>query len=249
MFKKLLLFVSVAVLFVSCKDKNPTGTLAIGLKAMYDDTELTIGEEFITSDGTAFELSNFYLYLSDVLIENGEDESLLVDSIILLDLLDENLLTYQVEADEGNYTLSRFGLGVKPSANHVNPADMPADHPLGWSQIGNNWTWDSGFIFYKIDGKFDLNADGEAEEIFSYHIGSDNFFNTLNFNRSIQIVDDQVTDLILEVDFRKLFYPTAAEIQAGYQTFDFNTELFSHSTGSGEAIAEKIINNMLLTIE
>jgi cytochrome c peroxidase len=61
----------------------------------------------------------------------------------------------------------RFLVGLNPERNHSDPNRYPAAHPLN-PQLNNlHWTWQTGYIFYAIEGY------SESDLGFLYHLGND----------------------------------------------------------------------------
>lgn len=243
----LLIFV---LIFSACKEKpaEGVGNLTIELKPKFGSNDLILNETISRSDGTAFKLGNLYVYLSNANV-TGIDKSETLDDIILIDLKDDALNTYTKEIEAGDYTSLQFGLGVESEMNHTDPGTFDIDHPLGLSHSSNHWSWNSGYIFYKIEGLFDADSNGELDNVFLYHIGTDDFYRTVDLDKSFTINNGEETKISIEIDFEQIFYPSEEQIQAGAQSIDQTEETISHSTGSAYEIADKFVDNLLLNIE
>lgn len=234
----------------ACKETTPEGfgSLTIELKPKFGSIDLSLNETISKADGTAFKLSNLYVYLSNANVL-GIDKSQTLDNIILIDLKDDALNTYTKEIEVGEYTSFQFGLGVESEMNHADPGTFEIDHPLGLGHGSNHWSWNSGYIFYKVEGQFDADSNGELDNVFLYHIGTDDFYRTVELDKSFTIINGEETKISIEIDFEQIFYPSEEQIQAGAQSIDQIEETISHSTGSAYEIADKFVDNLLLNIE
>jgi cytochrome c peroxidase len=54
----------------------------------------------------------------------------------------------------GGYRALRFAVGLDPEANHTDPARHAADHPLNPNLNGLHWSWQGGYIFLALEGRW-----------------------------------------------------------------------------------------------
>lgn len=73
---------------------------------------------------------------------------------------------------EGEFDRIRFAIGVDPATNKLDPATIPADHPLNPSVNNLHWGWMGGFIFAALEGHV-LHKKSGHELGFSYHLAND----------------------------------------------------------------------------
>ena len=108
------------------------------------------------------------------------------------------------ELDEGVYNNLSIGVGVSSDLNAKLPSDFESSHPL--SQFGSHWTAWNSFIFSKTEGMIDSDGDDKADKGFAYHIGSDQMYRTLTLpNVPIEVIGDQTKEIIISVDYKKVF--------------------------------------------
>ncbi|MEM6726410.1 MAG: MbnP family protein, partial [Bacteroidota bacterium] len=115
-------------------------------------------------------------------------------------------ITY-TDVPVGIYTGVKFGLGVKPDLNTMVPADFPSTSPL--ADAGNHWTaWDS-YIFMKVEGRTDIDGDGQQfEGNFLYHTGGDPLYRTVSFedvSNSIVLTTEQTPTVAFELETKDIF--------------------------------------------
>ena len=63
-----------------------------------------------------------------------------------------------------------FWMGLSDSTNEANPNQWPSDHALNPVRNNLHWSWQGGYIFLAMEGRW---RSGEGEESgFSYHLGN-----------------------------------------------------------------------------
>ena len=71
----------------------------------------------------------------------------------------------------GKYRALRFHIGPDVKANAGDPAKLAADHPLNANLNGLHWSWQGGYIFLAVEGRFRSGA-GEVKG-YAHHIARD----------------------------------------------------------------------------
>ena len=69
---------------------------------------------------------------------------------------------------EGKYRALRFYVGPDATANSANPAGLAPSHPLNANLNGLHWTWQSGYIFLAMEGRYRTTSGPELLG-YSYH--------------------------------------------------------------------------------
>ncbi|MBK7553716.1 MAG: hypothetical protein IPI55_03680 [Flavobacteriales bacterium] len=229
--KILITAVCLSLLAVNCKDdENPVE------EHTHVDGNTVVSAQFNwkwgldTFDGTQtyttalnekikIERVQFYLaqpYFSDdndVLVEEFPAKYLLVD-------LADGALVQNIGEVNGHLHTMDFILGLDSVTNHSDPALVAADHPLS---ISNNmhWSWSQGYIFLKVEGKFDSDGDDIVEgtdDPFTYHCaGSD----ALRRNAEVDVHHDALTGgayiITMNVDLAALIGSIAIQAEPSAQ--------------------------------
>lgn len=195
--KSKLILAGLAILsisFVSCKDDDDdnnnmhvagpgTVTLELSNVAGTVNVDETGATSYTNSSGESFTVNKLKYYISNVRLYN-------VDSLIYTMpesyfLVDEsNQSTTQLaipDVPAGSYTKIKFTVGVD-SARNVSGAQTGALDPAN----AMFWTWSSGYIFYKLEGKSP--ASTQPDSSFVYHIGGFKDGNNTNATREVEIV-------------------------------------------------------------
>ena len=72
---------------------------------------------------------------------------------------------------EGKYRALRFHIGPDAAANAGGPAKLAADHPLNANLNGLHWSWQGGYIFLAIEGRW---RSGASElNGYAHHLARD----------------------------------------------------------------------------
>ena len=99
-------------------------------------------------------------------------------------------------AEIGIYDGLRFGMGLPPEINtDIDPASYANDHPLSVpGSAGMFWTWASGYVFVKYEGKFAETTGSQLLEPLSYHCGTDESYRsvTFDFEEAIAVESQEV---------------------------------------------------------
>lgn len=166
------------------------------------------------------------------------------DSIMFLDAFMYNhssgLVSTSAQIDTGDYIGLRYGFGVDPSRNHLDPTLYDIKHPLSYNLANSmHWGWASGYIFMKMEGKADTSGTGTGPlDIFvAYHPGDDACYSVTPFlPKNFTINPDDTTVLTIRMDIDKFF--TTAE-----DTIDFRNENLTHYTDN-PGLARLISSNI-----
>jgi hypothetical protein len=236
------LFFCGGILFQSCTQfwrfSEPVpGTLRLDARLEWAGEATQLGE--ITEDhlGHSIRLDNVQMYFSDVELrsENGDWRSVGGVSLIDFSVPAPRLL---VPVPSGIYDAIRFGMGIPADINtNLDPASYPNDHPLSvLGSAGMFWTWASGYVFVKYEGKYAEESDEQPLEPLSYHCGTDDSYRTvtLDFDEPILIESRQLTEYQLVLD-------AAAVLLGTDDSIDISIDPVTHN-GSGTILGGRIMD-------
>lgn len=180
--KRYSFFLILAVLFlVGCE---PEGTkenkLSIKFNINSGTTPLLYNTNY-TVNGMTIQYTDVRFYVSQPVFSSGAETISFPDAYFLGDASSSD--NTFVVGDVGKRTIDgiAFGFGVDSSRNtqtgsRAIPAySYPVDHPLS-SANNMYWSWNPGYIWMKLEGRMDVNADSDFAdpgEIFSIHTGVD----------------------------------------------------------------------------
>ncbi len=115
--------------------------------------------------GQTFTVSRFRYYLSNIKLKKTDGTEVNLPGYFLVDEADPESKSITLShVPEGNYHALSFTIGVD-SLHNCSGAQSGALDPVN----GMFWTWNTGYIFMKMEGHAD--ASTSPGHIFEYHIG------------------------------------------------------------------------------
>lgn len=193
---------------------SPTnrGTLDLNFRLQYgEETLVTFEDVSYPEPQFSMMVSLVSFFISNVTVLNGSDEQEILEIERLK--INENH-DDQVSAEQGatisipmvmpgDYSGLQFGIGVPVGLNAQSPVDFPQNHPLFFS--GEYWdSWDS-YIFFKIEGKADIDGDGVKETNIALHAGSNDAFREKEVASNFSIQAQEATTLEFVIEVKDIF--------------------------------------------
>lgn len=237
----LLVFAMSLSLGACKKDKEEDSTIRVIPRAFYNNEPLEIGALYTENHGYTIRIDAFKSYISNVSIKDEEGNAYTVRGISLIDFADPD--TWVIEVPQAKYTSIKYSIGVPESLNKDNdPAAYPTNHPLSvYGSAGMFWSWNSGYIFTKFEGK--ANLDGEESPIlepFAYHVGEDFLFRSHEESISVSLGEDPQT---IYLDFH-----TEQFLNSDQDSIDIAIDNLTHTSGN-VPLAERFVSNLNQAIE
>ncbi len=145
---------------------NRVGNLNLVLDSMY----------YFNSYNQNYSISRFDYFISNIVLinENGSKYVIPQDSSYFL--LKESIASSREinlsDIPEGNYVGVEFIVGVDSLRSTMSIDKRTGALDPGGEAAGMYWTWNSGYIFLKMEGRFDDTTDTiVTPQMFQYHIG------------------------------------------------------------------------------
>jgi len=208
------------------EDAQPTvGTLDIEMEHVVGSKMLTLNATTYTNPASneQFTISKFNYYVSNVKLQKADGtEYVQPESYYLVQASDaESQHLHLKDIAVGDYTGISFVVGVDSTRN-VSGAQT------GALDANNNmfWTWNTGYIFFKMEGNLLASSDYPAKP-FLMHVGG--FAKPYNAIRTVKLTfpssnllvrDDHAPELHLKVD--------ALQVLNGPQPIQLNTFMGVH---------------------
>lgn len=181
-----------------------------------------------TINGVAVQFTAIQFYVSGIELGDASD----FDAPDTYLLVKAGQMMYDVgEITAGTKPSLRFNVGIDSVTNHLDPSTYEATNPLAFQSPSMHWSWDSGYIFFRIDGKVDTDADGTPDTDMQIHIGKDSFLTPVALTLDDE-VDSESHMINIMMDFSKAFTGV-----------DPATEYLTH-TGDNPALAAKVAANI-----
>lgn len=241
----LLLFLGLTLMFMSCgkDDPDPTeATLKVNFLLTYDGQPLVFNQNQTYSHGDFIRMTKLNFFLTNLKIKSSNDSFKLAD-LSLIDYTVSNstlagasgglVLTVPL-VKTGTYTSLEFGVGLPPALNATKPADYGSGHPM--ADAGAYWPGWNGYIFSKMEGKYDSLSTGTFEPGFTFHTGLDKNYRIVKLSKTFK-VDGNVAnnEIAVSLDLKKLFVMDGQPIDL----FEVNQ---AHGP-SNDAVIEALVNN------
>lgn len=182
------------IAFASCKKDNSSpydSSVKADLSVEFDniagssDLQLNTGS-YTNSSGENFTVTKLKYYVSNFILTNMDGTVYTVpqDSCyFLVDEADEDTHEPVLHIPEGEYKTLQFTIGVDSLRNTMDVDERTGSlDPLG-AGADMYWGWNSGYIFFKMEGTSPASASGE----FMYHIGGFGGYSSATVN-NIKIV-------------------------------------------------------------
>jgi len=242
------IFTTLAFLFMvslsSCwKNKNAT-QIDLNLSLVWNGVATSIGDTVLYQETMPLRLEKFKCYIDNISIRNIDGNWISSGSIDLLEFLQtDELTTAEFAASEMKRGVEidaiRFGIGVDPFYNLLDnaPITFANDHPLGTvGGAGMYWTWETGYIFTKFEGKVAL-SEGEAfTHPFAFHTGTDDLYREviIELQESVCIAAEELHEFNISIDLNSSIASSEDEI-------DLLDNAVTHTLNNVE-LAERYVN-------
>jgi len=213
------------------------GTVRFETALDWDGQAYAVGNIATDEFGHPLRLDNLQMYLAPIEFRSTDGTWTSSDDVFLLDYSEnDKYLTLPLPA--GTYDAMRFGMGIPSEINtDIDPASYPNDHPLSvLGSAGMFWTWSSGYIFVKYEGKFALESGQQLIEPFSYHCGTDASYRmvTLELASPLEIQRHEVTNARLNLD-------ASMALASETDTINIEVDPVTHNAG-GDSLGGRMMD-------
>jgi hypothetical protein len=197
-----------AATFTACDDDKVTTppVMRLELNNVVGDQALVLGQSYTMPSGDQITVSKFNYIISNVkLTRDNGTEWAEPESYHLVKQADTGSRTFDIKnAPAGNYNKLTFTIGVDSARN-------TAGAQTGALDVQNDmyWSWNSGYIFLKIEGTSPQSSSGQ----YAYHVGGFRSpYNTIRTvspalpsGSSLRLEAGKTTQLQLKADVQKIF--------------------------------------------
>lgn len=226
-----------AISFTACKkdEENkpapttpvtPTGSLEISFDHMVGSRPLELDSniKYVNTEGDTFSVSVFNYYISNIKLKKTDGTEYVVpqnDSYFLI--VHEKPETRTIKLNnipEGDYNGITFMIGVDSlrsasgSSERIGVLDIiDRSKTFGHKMY---WSWNSGYIFVKLEGESPQAPEASGKRMFRYHIGGFGGFDTPTLNNirtvtqtlssgAAAVKNGKTPEFHFEVDLLKIF--------------------------------------------
>lgn len=251
----ILIVCSAFILTVSCKKKDgitpantstSSGKLVLKTNATMAGKDLTLNKYYALNSNDSIKIETFKFYISNVKLKN-KTTGVWFSVPESYFLFDQSNASSQLNAfalnniPVGEYSEISFYTGVDSLTNST---EVIANKIAALSPANDMiWEWNTGYIFYKLEGFYKNVNQTTNKGILSYQLGSNATLSkqTLVLPASIQIQDDAINVVALHADVAKLF--------TGANTIDVNTTNNVIQTGDMGKLTQNYSNMYTITAQ
>ena len=174
------------------------GTDAMSLDSVYEDAQ-----------GTKYQFTRCDFYLSNFMfMDMGMSMKGMTDTLFLIDVNTSALEMGRIDL-AGHVQMMNAVIGLDSLMTYtVDPSTMPSGHPLAPQVPSMYWSWNSGYIYFAVEGTYDSNGDqviDENDTNFEMHLGTHNFSVDESFMIHTDLEANQTLSLNLNLDYAQLF--------------------------------------------
>ena len=206
-------------------DEELEGQLRLVPRALFNGNDFTIGEIYTDVLGHTIRVDGFKTYIAEIKAVKTDGSEVPLQGIDLINFSQDKVYNWTIE--KGDYQGIKFGIGVPEELNKdQDPSQYASNHPLSVNgSAGMFWTWNTGYIFTKVEGK--ANLDGEMSPIldpWAYHVGED-FLYREHFLEKPFTIDEATEVRYLDFHVERFFFNEN-------DTIDIGSDNITHTSGN-----------------
>ena len=228
----------------SCWENKDAAQVDLNLSLAWNGEVASIGDTVLYQGNMPLRLEKFKCYIDNISLRTTDGDWISSGSIDLVEFMptselvtadfDATVMKIGVEIDA-----LRLGIGVDSFYNLLDnaPTSFPNDHPLGIvGGAGMYWTWATGYIFTKFEGKVALSEGEEFSEPFAFHTGTDSLYREviIDLSESICIAAEELHQFNVSIDL-------GASISSSDDELDLLNNGITH-TLDNVGLAERYVN-------
>lgn len=166
------------IITAGCNDDEPApgekGTLTLEFDTRAGDEDFLLGKNYINASNETFNINKLNYYISNIRLTTMDNKVFTVpqDSSYFM-IREEDKNTQRVvlkNIPTGDYNSIAFLIGVDSLRSTMDLSKRPGVLDPAQGHDGMYWAWNSGYIFFKMEGVSPA-APAEQENKFIYHIG------------------------------------------------------------------------------
>jgi len=172
-----VLFAALTIIS-SCKPEDHDaltgkGPVTIELDHRAGAAPFAFGTNFVTAAGDTVNFSTFKYYVSNFVLVKDDGSEYVVPQSSTYHLVDAAVAASSsitlADIPAGNYTGIKYIIGVDSLRSTTDVSQRTGDLDPAGAGADMYWSWNSGYIFYKIVGTSPQST--EVGNVFMYHIG------------------------------------------------------------------------------
>lgn len=220
---------SLLLILVWCWTASPAAELTLAIEPRWGATSLAVPSAEVKNDaGQSLRLTRIAALVSGVTLVRADGGRVWLEGQYgRFDAENARELTLH-GVPSGYYVALEFQVGLPATINHGDPARWPAGHALNPLTTGLHWSWQGGYVFLALEGRW--RNVGEAEERgLLYHVATTERAMALGFAARFRV--EAATRIALALDVSRLL---RGRRLAGDDGSD------STHSGAGDAVAVQL---------
>ncbi|HEX7261164.1 MAG TPA: MbnP family protein, partial [Luteolibacter sp.] len=155
-----------------------------------------------TAAGETLSFTRLSYLLGGVALERNDGQWVEIpDSTAWMDAATKRDSILLENVPDGSYRALRFHIGLDADANAADVSKIPANHPLNPNLNGLHWSWQGGYIFMAVEGRFRGGTSGLMG--FAHHLAREPNRTRINLNVSLDLKQD--AGVMIRFDLANLF--------------------------------------------
>jgi cytochrome c peroxidase len=194
----------LAAVFLAGPVIAPAADLQLQVEPRWAGSPIMLpSDEVTTAGGQRLRFTRVSALLSGFVLKRRDGAEIRLDGQFgLLDAESGRLAVNLRGVPEGDYSGLAFEVGLPPELNVGEPGRWPAGHPLNPLVNRLHWSWQGGYVFAALEGRWRA-APGSEERGFLYHVATDAHRFPVNFRADFSVRGDRVVRLAW--DFARAF--------------------------------------------
>jgi cytochrome c peroxidase len=176
--------------------------LALSINHVFNGVPLSLDSmQYRNASDEIISVERVSYLLSDFAFEREDGTWIpLKDQFVWMDA-ERKRINARLDVPTGAYRAMRFAIGLNEKANTSDITQYAADHPLNPNLNRLHWSWQGGYIFLALEGKFQTtNTEPKG---YSYHFARTNNYTPITLAANLDLTKD--ARLIIDFDLATVF--------------------------------------------
>jgi cytochrome c peroxidase len=181
----------------------PAANLEITIAPVFNGEPLRLDSlRYQNSAGETLSVTRLSYLISGFAVEREDGQWIeLPECVAWMDAVAKRNSLMIENAPAGNYRGLRFYVGPDAATNAADVSTISAESPLNPNINGLHWSWQGGYIFMAIEGRYRCGND--APKGFAHHLARDPNRTRINLNAPLDLSHD--AGVLIHFDLAKLF--------------------------------------------
>lgn len=197
--KRLIILSTIGLLFGFTSKREDSGNMTISFNNIFNGQTIDFSKEFINSHGEKIKFSTLNYFISNIKLTRADGTSYVLpqdSSYFLINESEQQSKRVNLKGIPfGKYRAITFTVGVDSLRNTMDISKRAGALDIGSVAKGMYWIWNSGYIFFKMEGTSPA-APEQQKNKFAYHVGGFGGYGTKTIN-SIRTKEFAVTGMLI----------------------------------------------------